>query len=179
MKDALNLPNAISMLRFPLAAAFILVDGVAARVAIVALAAASDWIDGRLARATGSVTPAGELLDPIADKTFMLAALVALAAYGLLPAWTLPLFLVRDIGVALGAVIHMRRGMRMRMPARRAGKVVTWLQFTGIGTILLWPQTAPWIAPLVAVTGAVALYDYALNAESRAPPSDARDPFRH
>ena len=155
-----NLPNAISAFRFPLAALFVVLDNGGARLALVALAALSDFVDGRLARTTGQVTRAGEVLDPVADKTFMLAALVTLVTDGRLPVWTLPLLLTRDLGVALGALFLTARGVRVRMPARRAGKLVTWLQFGAIGAILLWPSSAPWIAPAVGAAGAYALVDY-------------------
>lgn len=161
---ALNVPNTISALRFPLAVVFALVDSVAARVVVLLFAAASDWIDGPLARRTGKTTRAGELLDPIADKTFMLAALGTLALEGRLPWWSLPLLLTRDIGVALGAAFLAVRGARMRMSARRPGKLVTWLQFAGIGVILFWPHSAQWIAPPVCIAGLVALRDYARAA---------------
>lgn len=159
-REAVNLPNAISVLRFPLAGLFPLVDAFAGRILVVALAAASDWVDGRLARASGRVTRAGELLDPIADKTFMLAALLTLGAEGRIPLWALPLLLTRDLGVIIGAAIAAARGFRGRMPARRAGKVVTWLQFGAIAAILAWPPTARWIAPAIAVAGLIALQDY-------------------
>jgi CDP-diacylglycerol--glycerol-3-phosphate 3-phosphatidyltransferase len=128
---------------------------------IVILAAASDWVDGRLARANQQVTRAGEVLDPIADKAFMLAALLTLGIEGWIPLWSLPLLLSRDLGVILGAAIAAARGFRGRMPARRAGKVVTWLQFGAIAAILVWPDLARWLAPAVAVAGLIALRDYA------------------
>lgn len=156
----INLPNAVSLLRFPLAALFPIANG-AARIAIVAAAAASDLIDGRLARRTGQVTRVGEMLDPVADKAFMLAALITLVVDGPLPLWTLPLLLTRDLGVALGAMVLALRGVHVRMTARPAGKLVTWLQFLGIGTLLLWPDTAGWIALTVGLAGLLALYDYA------------------
>jgi CDP-diacylglycerol--glycerol-3-phosphate 3-phosphatidyltransferase len=157
----LNLPIAITLVRFPLAAAFPLVDGLAGRALIVGAAAASEWIDGRLARATGRVTAAGELLDPIADKVFVLAVLVTLAVEGAIPFWTLPLLLTRDIGVTLGALVLMGRGGRRRTPARRLGKLVTWLQFAAVAALLVWPGTARWTAPTIALLGVFALYDYA------------------
>lgn len=155
------LPNAISVLRFPLAAAFALVDGTGARFAVVAIAAFSDWIDGPLARRMGSTSRTGEWLDPLADKAFMVTALVVLAFDVGLAWWVLPLLLLRDIGVALGALALLALRKRAAVAARRAGKWVTWLQFLAIGALLLEPALAPWIAPPVAIIGAVALVDYA------------------
>lgn len=156
----MNLPIAITLLRFPLALAFPFVDGLVGRVIVVGTAAASEWIDGRLARATGQVTRAGELLDPIADKAFVLVVLVTLTVEGALPLWALPLLLVRDIGVTIGAAIIAARGLRPRLPARPAGKLVTLLQFAAVGAMLLWPRTAAYAAPAIAVAGVVALVDY-------------------
>ncbi|MGH7448207.1 MAG: CDP-alcohol phosphatidyltransferase family protein [Longimicrobiales bacterium] len=169
----LNLPNAVSLLRFPLAALFPIANGTA-RIAIVAAAAASDLIDGRLARRTGQVTRVGEMLDPVADKAFMLAALITLAVDGPLPLWTLPLLLTRDVGVALGAVVLALRGVRVRMTARPAGKLVTWLQFLGIGILLLWPDAAAWIALTVGLAGLLALFDYASTIQPLAANGNSR-----
>lgn len=159
-RGSLTFPNVISAARFPLAA-LVPMTGDVMRIAIVALAAASDWIDGRLARGSDRVTRLGEVLDPIADKTFMLVVLVTLAIEGALPLWTLPLLLTRDIGVALGALVLAARGRRVRMPARRPGKVVTWLQFFAIGAMLIWPPAGAWLAPVVGAVGLYALQDYA------------------
>ncbi|HEX2168450.1 MAG TPA: CDP-alcohol phosphatidyltransferase family protein [Longimicrobiales bacterium] len=150
----------ISASRFPLAALFPLTGG-ALRIAVVAIAAWTDWIDGRFARRTKQVTRLGEVLDPIADKTFMLVALITLAAEGALPLWTLPLLLTRDIGVAAGALVLVARGRNVRLPARRAGKAVTWLQFAAIGALLVSPEAGAWLAPVVALAGLYALRDYA------------------
>ena len=139
-------------------------DGTGARLGIAILAAATDWLDGRLARGSGKVTRLGELLDPIADKTFKVVALSTLVLDGMIALWTLPLLLLRDIGVAVGALAVYARGSRMRMPARRPGKIVTWIQFAAIVLLLAWPEGAVVVAPLVGVAGLWALRDYALAA---------------
>lgn len=157
----MNLPTTITLVRFPLAIAFPLADGLATRTFIVVLAALSEWMDGRLARARGEVTRTGELLDPIADKTFVLVVLATLTVEGALPLWTLPLLLTRDIGVTAGALFMLARGERTRMPARMPGKVVTWLQFVALGALLLWPRVAVVAAPAIAAAGLFALVDYA------------------
>lgn len=64
------------------------------------LAAITDWLDGYLARRYELVTPLGALLDPIADKLLIAAALVALAATGKTPAFLAGLMICRDIGVS-------------------------------------------------------------------------------
>lgn len=162
-RDRLTAPNVMSALRFPLAAAFPFAsDG--GRIAVVAAAAASDWIDGRLARSTGRVTKLGELLDPVADKTFTAVALLTLVVEGSVPVWILPVLLLRDIGVAVGVLALALRRQRVRMRARRTGKLVTWLQFAAVAAMLLMPGSAVWIAPIVGAAGVIALWDYARSA---------------
>ncbi|MEX1183195.1 MAG: CDP-alcohol phosphatidyltransferase family protein [Gemmatimonadota bacterium] len=162
--DWLNLPNTISSLRIPLAAAFAFIEPLAWRLVIVAVAAASDWIDGKLARRTGRTTRMGELLDPIADRTFMITALVSLAVSGFLPLWSLPLLLLRDIGVIVGGAVVLARNPRARLRARPAGKRLTWIQFAAIGLLLLEPALVGWVVIPVALMGVLALLDYARNA---------------
>jgi cardiolipin synthase len=156
-----QLPNLLSALRIPLAALFVALDGVTARLLIVAVAGVSDWADGRLARATGSVSRTGIWLDPLADKIFIVTSVVALTIEVGLPLWILPVILLRDIGVVAGAIYLAALGRRKGAPARTAGKWVTWLQFVALGAILLWPESAIWIAPPVGLLGAIALRDYA------------------
>lgn len=160
----LNLPNVLSALRLPLAAAFPLVHGLPARLAIVLVAAATDWIDGRLARARGQVTRLGALLDPLADKAFVITVLATLVVEGRVPIWAVALILVRDIGVLVGGAALMVAGSARPTSARPAGKLVTWLQFGGLAVLLFWPGAAAWIAPPIAIAGVVAIRDYARAA---------------
>jgi cardiolipin synthase (CMP-forming) len=157
----LNLANAISLVRLPLAALFVVANSPWLRLAILAAAAVSDLADGALARWTGRVTRAGEVLDPIADRTFMITAVICLTVDGSIPLWALPLLLLRDIGVVLGAAIILAIHPRVRLPPRAAGKRLTFLQFVAVGLILLKPDLAPMIVAPIAIMGAVALADYA------------------
>lgn len=170
-----QLPNLLSLLRVPLAALFVVSDGLLARGAVLLVAAASDWFDGRLARATGTVSRTGGWLDPVADKIFVVAALAALTLEGGLPLWILPLLLLRDIGVVAGGVVLFVAGRPAAVTARRLGKWVTWLQFLAVGVILLRPHFATWVAVPVAVLGAVALRDYARAVRHSARVRPARD----
>jgi cardiolipin synthase (CMP-forming) len=164
-----QLPNLISVARIPLAALFIFMDSMGARLAIVAIAGVSDWADGRLARATGNVSSTGIWLDPVADKIFVVASVVTLTFDVGLPLWVLPVILLRDLGVLLGALYLAALGRRKGSPARTAGKWVTWLQFVALGVILLRPSFAIWIAPAVGLVGAFALRDYARAVLRRQP----------
>jgi phosphatidylglycerophosphate synthase len=112
------------------------------------------------------VTRVGEVLDPIADRTFMIAAVVWLTVDGSIPLWTLPILLLRDVGVVFGALIVMAIQPRVRLPSRAAGKLLTWLQFVAVGLILLKPDLVSVIVAPIAIVGAVALVDYGSQALS-------------
>ena len=85
-----QIPNALSSLRFVLAALWIELamhghQGRSAFAAIAVVGAGSDFIDGRIARRLGSVSGSGRWLDGIADVTFVLAAILSEAAMGAIP----------------------------------------------------------------------------------------------
>jgi cardiolipin synthase (CMP-forming) len=157
----LNLPNAVSLLRLPLAALFVVADSTVLRLGVVAVAGFSDWLDGRLARSAGRTTRAGELLDPVADRIFMAAALLTLVLERQLPLWTLPLLLLRDIGVMVGAVVVLAVNRHARLAARRAGKGLTWLQFAAVALLLFRSDLALLVIVPIVVLSLVALVDYA------------------
>jgi cardiolipin synthase (CMP-forming) len=174
--DWLNLANAISATRFPLAAAFVITPDTTFRIALVALSAFSDWADGAIARRSATVTRAGELLDPIADRTFMLTVIIALAIERSLPLWSVPLLLLRDVGVVLGAAAVLLIDRRIRLPARPFGKRVTWLQFAGVALLLLRPDLVLWVVPPIALLGSIALADYAVHARRQLRHDDPPPP---
>ena len=100
----LNLPNCISLARVPLGlAACVLVWQKALVPAAVAifLAVFSDWIDGIIARKTGSVSDWGKIFDPLADKVFANVLLVYLAARhpDWVPLWVVLLLIAREFAV--------------------------------------------------------------------------------
>ncbi len=66
---------------------------------IFLLAAATDWLDGHLARSLNQITRLGQLLDPIADKLLVTAALVALVERQQVPAWMVAIILCREMAV--------------------------------------------------------------------------------
>src|SRR5205809_7178051 len=67
--------------------------------AIFGLASLTDWLDGYLARRRKQVTALGQLIDPLADKLLILAALLALVQMGLVPAWMVAIIVGRELAV--------------------------------------------------------------------------------
>ncbi|HEX7119787.1 MAG TPA: CDP-alcohol phosphatidyltransferase family protein [Longimicrobiales bacterium] len=153
-------PNAISLLRFPLAALFVATESVAVRSVIALVAGISDGIDGWLARHAESRTRTGELLDPIADKTFVFAALAGFVRTGELELWELLLLLARDIYVSAAFVVALALRLRLRFRARMSGKVTTTLQIAAVLLLLLVPRSAPFVVAITGIAGFWAIIDY-------------------
>lgn len=105
-------------------------------LALLAAAAASDVADGWVARATGGVTRLGTVLDPVADKILIGAALIGGALVGRLPAWLAWAYLAKEVLQLLGGAffLGLRRGEPIR--ANRYGKTATTVTFAGF--FALW-----------------------------------------
>jgi cardiolipin synthase len=124
----LNLANALTALRIVLAPVFLVlyVEGARMRaLAAFAAAAATDVLDGLVARALHQHTRLGAFLDPAADKLLAACALVALAATGRLPVWLPVLVVSRDLAQIAGALYL--RGTHHTVPVAptRIGKYAT------------------------------------------------------
>lgn len=154
MKPRFTAADLVTALRLPLAVAFPLVESHEWHLAIVATAAASDFVDGRLARRIGP-SRVGVVLDPVADKLFMLAAFLTVAHHGLLTWWEILLVLARDIVAGLGTLGVWLLGRPVSLPARAGGKAVTVCQLL---TLVAYIAESPLVRPLAWATAAIAVY---------------------
>ena len=133
--------------------------------AVFVVAMATDQIDGWLARRSGTSSPLGSLLDPVADKVLVLATLVMLIGERVAPAWMIALIVVREILVSGLRLAAVERGVVLR--ARDLGRLKTWAQtlaavIAGLAAAGLWSTTVAWWALLVAVAATwVSGLDYA------------------
>ncbi|MCW2899886.1 MAG: CDP-diacylglycerol/glycerol-3-phosphate3-phospha tidyltransferase, partial [Streptosporangiaceae bacterium] len=105
-----------------------------AALAVFALASATDWVDGKLARERGIITNFGKIADPIADKALTGSALVALSVLGELWWWVTTVILVREIGITLLRFVVIRYGV---IAASQGGKLKTLLQVIAITLYIL------------------------------------------
>ncbi len=96
-----------------------------AALAVFAAAAATDGIDGFLARALKQETRLGGYLDPAADKLLALSALILLVSAGRLSGWLLAIVLLRDFSVATGALLLAVQGIPVPASPSRIGKYST------------------------------------------------------
>ena len=120
---------------------------------IFLIAAATDFLDGYLARSRGQVTTLGKLLDPIADKLLTVSAFIALVELGLAPAWIVVVIVGREFAVSGMRSFAASRGIVIA--ARPLGKWKTVFQIIAIG--LLMPSV-PLGSATFKVAGDVALW---------------------
>jgi len=159
----LTIPNLLSFARIPLAAAFVAVHGTGARLALIVAASVTDLLDGWLAR-RGGTTRFGALLDPIADKTFILFALSAFLFAGTLGTADYFVILSRDLATAVGFLVaYWLPGLDPAdFKARWPGKVVMVLQLAALFVLLLRPALIPWLVVPIAAFSTWAIVDYTL-----------------
>ena len=128
---------------------------------LFAAAAATDLIDGLIAKHFAGRSPLGAWLDPLADKALLTSLLVALAATGHLPVWFVALALARDVAIGLGAVTLYLRLSGYRVEPLMVGKLCTFLQvlLTGaaLGAASAVPALGFLVPSLLHVTVAVTL----------------------
>ena len=103
--------------------------------AIFVVGAATDGLDGYLARRHAAVTKTGQWLDPLADKILVAAAVITLAAVRDFPIWAALVIVARELGVSLLRAYLGLRGIGM--PASRAAKIKTTLQLVAITLYIL------------------------------------------
>ncbi len=168
----ITVADILSILRIPMALGFLLVPSQAVRLVILAGAAASDLLDGFIARRFGA-SRFGTFIDPLADKLFMGCAFAVVALSGRLEPFEIGGVLLRDIVAAVAFVMTMAGGRPAAIPARAGGKAVTVAQ---VLTLLAFLLNSSYLRPMAWATTAVALY--AIWDYQRAAPS-ARHPLGH
>lgn len=138
----MNLPNAITLSRLILTAAFIIFlawnstwTHLTALILFI-LAAVSDFVDGWLARKMNLVTPLGKLLDPLADKILVCSAFVFLTAEGICPVWITALIIGREFLVTGLRQIAIEAGQVLA--ADNLGKWKTTFQLIYLIAGLIW-----------------------------------------
>jgi CDP-diacylglycerol--glycerol-3-phosphate 3-phosphatidyltransferase len=140
-RDLFNAPNAITAIRIamiPVILAFTYYEGrVNSFIAggLFAVTGATDFLDGWVARRTGTVTVVGKFLDPLADKLIAMSILVMLVHLGRVPAWLVILILAREFSVTGLRTMAMSEGIVIA--AGQEGKYKTIIQIAAISFLLL------------------------------------------
>ena len=174
----LNLPNALTMLRIlavPVVVAALLVatpGGDVFAAAVFALASLTDGLDGYFARSRDAVTTFGKLMDPLADKLLIVAALVSLVSLHRLEAWVAMVIIAREIAVTGLRAIAAERGIVIA--ASWLGKVKTVLQIAAVFALIADNPAPAWVNALVYLAVAVTIisgadYFFGLRRRLAAP----------
>ncbi len=136
----LTIPNALSLLRLlgvPLFVWLVLsADAPVAAFFLLAVAGATDWLDGYLARRLQQASRLGALLDPLVDRLYIATTLVTLAAAGAIPWWLVIVLAAREL-MLVGLLPILRRAGRVSLPVTPAGKAGTWMLMWGFPFLLL------------------------------------------
>ncbi len=175
----MNLPNSLTAVRIFLVPLLVvvlltkfegrLIFGIRKELigaAIFGLAALTDWADGYLARRRKQITTLGQLMDPLADKLLITAALVSLVQMDLAPAWMVAVILGREFAVTVLRSIAYARGVTI--PASPLGKFKMVSQVVAILLLILGRdhlqgffvlgRIALWVVVVAAVVSAIDYY---------------------
>jgi CDP-diacylglycerol---glycerol-3-phosphate 3-phosphatidyltransferase len=167
----LNVPNVLTVIRIllvPVLVAALLVEtrqGATIAAIVFVLAAVTDGLDGYIARSRRSVTTFGKVMDPIADKLLITAALIALVSLDRVAAWVAMVIIAREFAVSSLRVAAAQQGAII--PASLFGKAKTVTQVAAVLALIAasdphawWVHTLVYVAVVATVGSGV---DYFLN----------------
>ncbi len=151
-----NLPNLLTVARIMLVPVLVVAllgntpAGDILAAVVFALASLTDFIDGYLARARDSITTFGKLMDPLADKLLIVAALISLVSLGRLAAWVAMVIITRELAVTVLRLGATQSGVVVA--ASMSGKVKTCLQIAAILAVIAVHGQPLWVSLLLYAT---------------------------
>ena len=153
----LNVPNVLTVIRILLVPVLVVAllektsGGDLLAAIVFAVASLTDAIDGYLARSRNWVTTFGKLMDPIADKLLIIAALIALVSLGRLAAWVAMVIIAREFAVTvLRAAVGVEQGIVI--PANTLGKIKTASQVVMVMCLIAVHGRPLWVSLIVYAT---------------------------
>lgn len=160
MTHMLTIPNILSLMRLPLALAF-LQENISVRVAAIIIAGLTDMLDGFLARRYGQSSRLGTILDPLTDKLFVLTALIVFIFENKLSMPNAATMLSRDFAVvAFGAYLLLKGTFSLyKIEAIWCGKIFTTLQLFALLALTLGFALPSWFYAIFVVLGILALVE--------------------
>lgn len=117
---------------------------------VFALASLTDFVDGYLARSRDSITNFGKLMDPLADKLLIVAALISLVSLNRLAAWVAMVIITRELAITVLRLGATQAGVVMG--ASMFGKVKTCLQIAAILAVIAVHDQPFWLSLLIYAT---------------------------
>jgi cardiolipin synthase (CMP-forming) len=152
-------PNAVTLVRLllmPVCALLLASGRYGLGLVLTALVGSTDWVDGWLARRTGTVSRLGQLLDPLADRLLIASVAIALLVRGILPWQAALLLLARDVVLLAGWPLLKRRGVEPPEVVW-VGKAATFVLLLAL-PVLTFGATGVAVAPLAEVLGLALLW---------------------
>jgi cardiolipin synthase len=135
-----TIPNVISFIRLLGVPLFLYLllgpEHDVAAVVVLAIGGTTDWVDGYVARRLGQVSRLGELLDPFADRLYILATLIGFTVREVVPWWLTAALLLRELVLAV-ALLVLRRHSYGPPPVHYVGKTGTFLLLAAFPVLLL------------------------------------------
>lgn len=160
-----TLPNVLSLLRLAGAPVvlWLIVGPQADALAVLVLAVGgfTDWLDGYLARAWHQTSRLGQMLDPIADRLYILAVLIGLALRDIVPWWLVAIVVARDVMIASLIPVLKTRGFSS-LPVHFLGKAATLCLLYAFPLVLLGSGEQGWLRLAWVVGWAFAIWGTAL-----------------
>jgi cardiolipin synthase len=162
--QVVNVPNALSLLRLLLVPVFFWLiltrhDGWA--LVVLAVSGLTDYLDGDLARRWGQESRVGQLLDPVADRLYILATLLGLAWRDVVPWWLVALVVGRDVLLAFTIPVLARHGYGP-LPVHFLGKAATFCLLYAFPLLLLAQFDGPLATVALALGWAFAWWGIGL-----------------
>ena len=181
----LNLPNVLTVLRIMLVPVVVVAllgntpSGDVLAAVVFALASLTDFVDGRLARSRGSITTFGKLMDPLADKLLIIAALLSLVSLNRLEAWVAMVIITRELAVTVLRLGATQAGVVIA--ASMFGKVKTCMQIAAILAVIAVQGQPLWVSLLLYATVVVTVlsgldYFFGLRRQMQQAQVRAPDP---
>jgi CDP-diacylglycerol---glycerol-3-phosphate 3-phosphatidyltransferase len=152
----LNLPNLLTVGRIMLAPVLVVAllgntrEGDVLAAIVFALASLTDFVDGYLARSRKTITTFGKLMDPLADKLLIIAALISLVSLNRLEAWVAMVIITRELAVTVLRLGATQAGVVMQ--ASMSGKVKTGMQIALVLALIAVPSQPLWVSLLLYAT---------------------------
>lgn len=155
----LTLPNLVGYTRIGLIAVFLVIalgseDGRVTLATVCWLAAAaSDYLDGLVARATGQYSRLGALLDPSVDRALILSGVIVDWKFELLPRWALAALAARELVMILLVLAGLRRGFDIEI--NWVGRLAVWPTMMGVGGALIMDWRGVEVLLYVGIAGSI------------------------
>lgn len=157
-----TLPNLVSLARLALVPVFLWLlfgrDDATSAGILIGFVGATDWVDGYLARRLGQVSEVGKVLDPLADRLAVAAAVIGGWVSGAIPAWFAIALMVREATVAaMAGLLALRTGVKLEV--RYLGKLATFILYFAFPAFFVAAGTGGagwrWVAWTLAIPGLV------------------------